>query len=350
MTYTLFHGSKKNVGDYLIRSRARELLLREQGLIESDLLEVEAVRRTESEMNIDEITKTDAVIIAGGPAYQESFADIYPTLDAILDAGIPVIPLGPGWKGKGEDDYEFTDESVELLQRIHSQIEFSGVRDLPTKRVLAKHGISNVELVGCPAWYDFKHLGESFYKPDSIESIAISTVVPRSKYHRKQFRYLLRRVREEYPDATLMCSFHRGIYHDEHTPFVRSLHLRRFKWTARRYGYTVFNPAYEPERLRKYEDIDVHIGYRVHGHIYFLAMRHPSYLFQVDGRGTGVTESIRSPGDVQAFGLGSVREPVEEILSNLERDRKEGFTRFDDTSTAIEETKPKMDNLIETLP
>jgi hypothetical protein len=351
MKYTLFHGAKKNVGDYLIRNRAKNLLFEYTDVEEGDILEFEMVRKSISEQELSSVRETDAVIIAGGPAYGSgNFASIYPSLSDVLDAGVPVFPLGPGWKGTDEDEFQFTDESLALIERIHERIEFSGVRDLPTKRVLQKHGISNVELVGCPAWYDFEALGQSFEKPSTVESLAISTVVPRSRYYRKQFGYLLRRVSGEFPNADLYCSFHRGLSHDDHTPFIRSLHLKRFKRVANKNGYTILNPAYEPEKLEQYREIDLHIGYRVHGHIYFLAMRHPSYLFQVDGRGAGVSESLSAPSDVVAFGREDYKQPVEALIQNLYRDLDIGFTAFDDVAEAIDNTQQSMIRFLELLP
>jgi hypothetical protein len=41
-----------------------------------------------------------------------------------------------------ENEFQFTDESLGLIERI----EFSGVRDLQTNRVPQKHGISDVRL------------------------------------------------------------------------------------------------------------------------------------------------------------------------------------------------------------
>src|SRR5699024_8576119 len=41
---------------------------------------------------------------------------------------------------------------------------------------------------------------------------------------------------------------------------------------------------------------DLHIGYRVHAHIYFLSKRLPSILLHEDGRGNGVSEALNSPG------------------------------------------------------
>lgn len=351
MKYTLFHGAKKNVGDYLIRNRAKELLFEYAHVEETDLLELEMVRKNISEEELSQVRETNAVIIAGGPAYGSgNFAEIYPCLPDILDAGIPVFPLGPGWKGTDEEEFQFTDESLSLIERIHDRIEFSGVRDLPTKRVLQKHGISNVELVGCPAWYDLDFLGKSFEKPSTVGSIAISTAVPRSRYYRKQFRYVLRRVSDEFPNTDLYCSFHRGISYDDHTPFIRSLHLKRFKRVANKYGYTILNPAYEPDKLELYKNIDIHIGYRVHGHIYFLAMRHPSYLFQVDGRGTGVSESLSAPSDVVTFGRDNYKDPVEELLNNVHQDVDNEFSAFDNVAKAIDSTHENMTRLIQTLP
>lgn len=351
MKYTLFHGAKKNVGDYLIKDRAKKLLFKYIDMGEEDLLELEMVRKTISEEQLSQVSETNAVIIAGGPAYGSGdFASIYPSLTDILEIDVPVIPLGPGWKGTNEDEFQFTHQSLELLKRIHDRIEFSGVRDLPTKRVLQKHGISNVELVGCPAWYDLDFMGESFKKPSTVESIAISTVVPRSRYYRKQFRYLLRRVSEEFPNTDLYCSFHRGLSHDAHTPFIRSIHLKRFKRVANNNGYSILNPAYEPSKLEEYRNIDLHIGYRVHGHIYFLAMRHPSYLFQVDGRGTGVSESLSAPSDVMALGGGNYQQPVEELLNNVQEDINNGFIAFDAVAKAIDDTHESMVRLIDSFP
>jgi hypothetical protein len=339
------------VSDFLIRDRAKNLLLEFTDAREEDIYELEMVRKGVSSKELSLVRETDAVIIAGGPAYGSGdFASIYPSLPNILDADVPVFPLGPGWKGMDEDEYKFTDESLALIERIHERIEFSGVRDLPTKRVLQRHGISNVELVGCPAWYDLESLGKPFEKPSTVKSIALSTVVPRSRYLRKQFRYMLRRVSIEYPNADLYCSFHRGLSHDKYTPLISSLHLKRFKRVANKNGYTILNPAYEPEKLEKYRDIDLHIGYRVHGHIYFLAMRHPSYLFQVDGRGTGVSESLSAPSDVVAFGRDDYKQPVELMLKNIHRDVNNSFSAFDDVAKSIDNTLEKMLRLIDTLP
>jgi len=43
---------------------------------------------------------------------------------------------------------------------------------------------------------------------------------------------------------------------------------------------------------RVYEDFDLHIGYRVHAHLYFLSRRIPSILLSEDVRGSGQAKSL----------------------------------------------------------
>ena len=68
----------------------------------------------------------------------------------------PAVPLGPGWKGQNEDEYEFTNESLNLLEQIVDQpfVPFLGARDLPSVRILQNHRLP-AELTGCPEWYKY---------------------------------------------------------------------------------------------------------------------------------------------------------------------------------------------------
>ena len=123
--YTLFHGAKKNVGDYLIRERAKKLLIEHTDVRGEDIFELETVRNRISEQELSRIRETEAVIIAGGPVYRSGdFASIYPSIMDVLDADVPVFPLGPGWKGTDEDEFQFTPESLALIKRIHERIDF----------------------------------------------------------------------------------------------------------------------------------------------------------------------------------------------------------------------------------
>ncbi len=66
--------------------------------------------------------------------------------------------------------------------------------------------------------------------------------------------------------------------------------------TASELGYEVMDTSYGLENVSFYEECDLHVGYRVHGHIYFLAKRKPSFLIHEDGRGRGASEALGLPG------------------------------------------------------
>ncbi|MFC7041684.1 hypothetical protein [Halonotius sp. GCM10025705] len=65
MKYTLFHGAKKNVGDFLIYHRAKNLLNEYAGISDDEIYELDMVREELSPEQIKKISNTDAVIIAG---------------------------------------------------------------------------------------------------------------------------------------------------------------------------------------------------------------------------------------------------------------------------------------------
>ena len=50
--------------------------------------------------------------------------------------------------------------------------------------------------------------------------------------------------------------------------------------------------SYSRDGFDIYNDCDLHIGFRVHAHIYNLSMRNISILIEEDGRGAGVNEAL----------------------------------------------------------
>jgi hypothetical protein len=95
--YTLAHDSKYNVGDFLIRDRAVALLKNHRDIAPTDLHSVDISHTTISDKELEEISETDALLIAGGPSTQPSFYPrIYPWMDRILDLDIPYCAVRPG--------------------------------------------------------------------------------------------------------------------------------------------------------------------------------------------------------------------------------------------------------------
>ena len=109
-----------------------------------------------------------------------------------------------------------------------------------------------------------------------------------------------------FKDSNIIVSFHRGIGEvDEFTPEADAINTEKLANHALKLGFEVADVSYDADKLNFYNDCDLHIGYRVHAHIYFLSKRLPSILIHEDGRGNGVTEALNSPG-INAYKVSSL--------------------------------------------
>ena len=73
---------------------------------------------------------------------------------------------------------------------------------------------------------------------------------------------------ERYPDATLTCSFHSRLTDSD----------RQLRELAKDRGFEVVLASHDTKNIEFYNDCDLHVGYRLHGHISFLRRRLPSVL------------------------------------------------------------------------
>ena len=289
-------GAKKNVGDFLITYRALELLKDQASEYKICVLPY-----WEKVEDINFINKSEGVVILGGPGYQEEMIPkVYNILDDLDRFTVPVYILGGGWYGKPGDKiteklYKFNKETKKLLTQINNSHAGLSVRDFQTKRVLENNGFNNVVMTGCPVWYDLNFIGKQFEKPEKIKNI-ILTPAQHPRYN-EQSKELIKYIREKYNDANILVSFHRGIGNiDRFTGENDAKNTKDLADYSIKLGCEVIDVSYDEKKLDVYLDYDLHIGYRVHAHIYFLSKRKPSILLHEDGRGNGVTESMKSPG------------------------------------------------------
>ena len=297
--YTLLYGAVKNMGDFLIYERAKALL-RHHKEPTVDFLELHSIREP-LDPHLDRVNATRAVIICGGPGIQRNaYPGRYPLVTNLDDIKVPIIILGGGWSGVPGDDatlsqYGFTRTTMGLFERIKRQGHSIGVRDHLTEKALRNNGITNVTMIGCPAWYDLECLERDFHAPSTINTIAF-TPPARSLFH-SQAVDIMRMLRRRFPDARLICSFHRGITADAETPTEDARWLGALAQTAEELGFDIVDTSYGIEKATTlYADCDLHVGYRVHGHLLFLSRRKPSFLVHEDGRGRGASEALGLPG------------------------------------------------------
>ncbi len=284
-------GAKKNVGDYLIGSRAKKLL---REFVDTDIVELDRFESQEKELDL--INNSRAVFLCGGPAYaKDIYPGIYPLVSDIDAIKAPIIPFGLGWCGRpfGQpEEFKFEARSKEFLDKIHEKILFSSCRDDVTLSVLNQQGYENVIMTGCPVWYDLDSIGKEL-TADSFDRIVYTT--PAAPALMKQNHVLMRELKKQFPRAELVCSFHRGILPDRYTSVRYGAAYAGMALDAKMLGYKVVDTAYGLNKISFYKDFDLHVGYRVHAHLDFLSRRKPSVLINEDGRGLGMVRTLGLP-------------------------------------------------------
>ncbi len=296
MKILFLHGAIKNSGDFLIS-------LRSQNLIKYTLpnCEIDALWEGENEQTIQSHLKDkDGVVFGGGPFFTHHIhpGDI-PFVSNLDSFGLPMLNIGGGWYGpdyryESVANYEMDHTSMKLLKKIEASAGCLSCRDWYTVNMLKSKGFK-AEMHGCPAWYDIENVGSStLRKVDGIKKICISD--PANVNNSKAAVNLIDLLKKLYPAADMTYVFHRGAWEKEEgkrgelrrTGIEPTLKKNRIRWV---------NIAGGCEGFSIYDDCDLHIGFRVHAHIYNLSKRNRTVLLEEDGRGAGVN---------QALGLGNI--------------------------------------------
>ncbi len=333
-------GAYRNIGDHLIGDRARKLLKKYS---DKEIINID--RKSIKTKHYDLFNKSKAVILCGGPAYQKSiYPNIYP-----IDYGkvkVPIIPMGLGWKGSVNQppkDFHFTKESENFIRNIHKNIKFSSARDDLTLEIVKNQGIDNVLMTGCPVWYDLDYMGKGFiFKEESkIKKIIFSTPVKFDKNAVKVMMYIAQR----FPKAEKVCTFHHGFYINSSLQGLKkSAGFIRGAFLAKLNGFKIADLNSKLEKIHIYDDADLHIGYRVHAHIYMLSHRLPSFIIAEDSRGTGQSLSV---------GLPTLDYSDTHVVNNLDQSLNEHFkTKGKSFKAAIikmEETFKVMQQFLENI-
>jgi hypothetical protein len=250
--------------------------------------------------HIEDINKTDAIIICGGPGYRANFyPGTYPFLKYIDDFTVPVIPLGLGWQGEPlflPKKFRFSLQSEKFIARIHRTIPVSTTRDELTKSILSNIGIMNVINSGCPTLFDLGKMNSNtpFSKPSEIDKIAVS--MAQNPMLHPQNVDLLSEIDTRFPNVSKLALFHRGISADAYTDQAEGKSLIQLVEQTEKLGYEIVDLSYDINRIEVYHKASFHVGYRVHGHAFCVSQRIPSFLLWEDGRGQGMSLNLKITG------------------------------------------------------
>lgn len=280
-------GAYRNSGDHLIGARGRALVRR---FVDPDVITLD--RKAISPADYEVMNRASAVLLCGGPAYQkEIYPKIYPLdLDRVKTK---VIPFGLGWKapvGMDPSRFAFAPAAQTFVTRVHDGITESSVRDPLTWQVIRNHGIPNVRMTGCPAWYSLDHLENGYRHKPEPKSIVLSMPAVMQPGVQELMEWLTRR----FPKARRTVSFHHGLVPSfDRKGLKKAGHFLAFSARAIRQGWRVESLAGSlPKMEALYGAADLHIGYRVHAHLLCLSQRTASILVNEDIRGEGQARAL----------------------------------------------------------
>lgn len=295
--FIILSGAIKNIGDFLIFDRAKKLL---NEFVSDNLIEYR--RDTSFDHKISELNSSRGIIICGGPGFSSTmYPNIYALTSNLKNIQVPIIPLGVGWSGKPKNEpekFNFSDSSRELMDYIDQTSGLYSCRDEITKQILIREKYEKVIMTGCPVWYDIKSLGKEFSEKKEVKKIVFTTPADRNLF--KQTIKLLNLLKRIFPKSEIYISFHRGIKPDKYTGYRSAAVYMAESFYSKWKGFKVVDTSFDLKKIDFYNDCDLHIGFRVHAHLFFLSKRLPSILISEDGRGSGMAKTFNLP-DFFAF-------------------------------------------------
>ncbi|MGP1348159.1 MAG: polysaccharide pyruvyl transferase family protein [Stomatobaculum sp.] len=294
MKIILLSGAIKNSGDYLITERTNDLL--KYVYPEAEIVKI--VGNYSIKDRLDEVNTADIMVIAGGPSYTKK---LYPRDIPLVDDLNLIKPriyiLGSGWYGNLTSDqeiwgYKFEETSKVLLKRVERDSKILGCRDYYAVRVLKANGFGSGVMTGCPAWFDILNIKKRYTGSGEVLKILVSDPADMRSFGRQSID-IVQYLKKKFQNARIEYVFHRGTKHDNFTPRKAEREIQKVIEKLKTLNIPYHDIAFGCEGFHLYDDCDLHIGYRVHAHIYNMSIRNRSILLEEDSRGAGVNEAMR---------------------------------------------------------
>lgn len=297
--YVILTGSKNNAGDFLIKYRAKQLFSE----LRSDRKIIDVDRwKPFSDETLESVNNSKALILMGGPALQQN---MYPNLYKMTkldNIKVPIVTMGVGWSSKSGDwkdtyKYEFSKTAKELLNKVENSGYLSSVRDYHSLNTLHSGGYKNFLMTGCPAYYSTDKIGKGF-APYDIKKVAFSLGVAfnHSASMEKLVKENILRLKDYFVNKEFEVVFHHSIDTDKRSNGVsKSLfdsQIKILNWLESQ-GIKYVDISGSAENLMDYySEVDLHIGYRVHAHIFMNSIAKYTILLNEDGRGKSIKNVI----------------------------------------------------------
>jgi hypothetical protein len=304
--YVTLTGGKNNAGDFLIKYRAFNLfkeLRKDRDIV--DFNEWEPI----DDERLEIINNSKALLLLGGPGLVKGmYPNIYKLRENLDDIKVPIIMMGIGWKDSQGDwkntyTYDLTTQDLKLLDKINNSGYLSSVRDYHTLNSLQSKKYDNFLMTGCPAYYDIDYIGKEFINPN-IKKVAFSLGVSfiDSPSMEQQMKFIILRLNDRYGknnEYKYEVVFHHSIDFEQIAKVYgksHNKHAQRHKdfiqWLEKQNISYVDISGSAENLINYYSDVDLHIGYRVHAHIFMNSISKFSILINEDGRGKALKNVI----------------------------------------------------------
>lgn len=290
-----------NAGDWLIADRLVSLITKVAK--EIDPTSQIEFKNALSVYDVDYYNSFDSIVVGGGPIAANSLLgsnsfDVMAKLNQITTS---VSLIGVGWYGataSAKDIYSYTimPDLKEKLCVINELGGVIGVRDVTTQYVLTNNGIDST-VTGCPVWYpedsSFSRLSRDVdFDPKKI-IISNAGITKDPAVHEGvvyQSQLLVGSLQKLFPQAELLFTFNGGIDTKYSTRCNRGIvdFLERKK-------IPYYDISGSSSGFDLYDDADLHVGYRLHSHLYCLSRGIPSLLIEEDARGGGANITLGTP-------------------------------------------------------
>lgn len=270
----------KNLGDHLLTASAEKLLKSEY----PDATIVTYYREMDLTDKLDELNEADAIILPGFALRKNTYPETYRLVEDLDKLKTPIRPLGCGTKFNMLDKEKVIDQNTLSFVRRLEQHSPIPCRELITRQVLKGYGIKT-GVSGDLGMFDPDFFGKEISLTETPKKVVFTT--PHNPIYLEQAKSVMDAIQALFPDAEKFVSFQSSFAHGNHPQEVGISDY------GVKLGFTILHPDLKEgdlDPLNIYEEADLHVGYRCHGHLYFLRTRKPSVLISEDSRGVGFSE------------------------------------------------------------
>lgn len=329
-----------NIGDGLIDKMCKDLVKEATG--ETQYRTICYLEDLSDKIN--ELNKAKAVLIPTF-TFWNGLKKENPIFKYIDKIKVPIIPLASNiifFPGDYDNiqNYTLDWETKGCLKKIMRDIEYLSCREYMTQAILNNNGIKNTKMIGDCGWYDLQNINKPMKRPNDIQKL-VFTVGHYRQIFDKQIEEVIKYIAKKFPNTEKIYSTHQKI----NCPL-----MAKYANLAKKSGFEVKETYGDPIHIEFYEECDLHIGYRVHGHLGFLRKRVPSILIAEDNRGVGFGYTFNNIGVFPAFDIKKTFaktkrnevEPSKKLIKQIDQFLNEelsnNFRRYTGISDIIDET------------